>query len=73
MNNVKIVFNEEDMIYFIKDLMCLENESTWKRHTTDSKTEIKFVGNIHKVQKTIYGWLSAQPRKHNFELFGEDK
>ena len=58
--------NEMQMECFIKSLLSLP-DSGHLVHTTVSETlTIEFKGDIRKVQKEIYKWLSIPERKSNF-------
>ncbi len=58
--------NEKEMIFFIKDLLCLSQ--TYK--LSDGFT-IEFTGNYHKVQSEIIKWLNVPGRLNNLKLLGE--
>jgi len=70
MQKITMDFDEVRMTNFLKVIMCLDNNTNWRRITTNSELNIHFEGNIHKVQKNIYEWLNISSRKHNFELLG---
>lgn len=69
MNRINLDLNEDSMIMFIKDLLSLDDGSTWQHQTMDSTLNINFSGKLYLVQKNIHGWLSASPRQNCFELF----
>ena len=67
-------FTEEQMIFFIKDMLCL-NKRLYKSITKHSVLLIETSGdyNHHSVQKAIYAWLSIPERKYNFDLLSDVK
>ena len=68
---VKRTFNELEMTSIIKDLLCLQDKSTWFSQTIEDKIELKFTGNIYNVQKEILNWLNLSQRKQNIELLSD--
>ena len=68
MSSVRVTLHEVEMEAFIKELLSLVGEGTWKYVTLKDTLEIRFKGNGFKVQKAIYDWLNVPARKHNFEL-----
>lgn len=71
MQKVVMSLNEIEMSELIKNLLCLHHDGRWIHTTMTQQLELKFKGNRHNVQKSIYNWLSLPERKHNFELLGD--
>ena len=70
MDRFEITLDEDCMKQLIQDFLCLNNNSKWIYTSQDSMIKLTFHGNIYKIQKDIYEWLSVPPRKRNFELLG---
>jgi hypothetical protein len=70
MSKIEIKMSEMFMKDMIKGLLSLDSGSTWQCDTVRHQVKLLFNGNVYRVQKDIYNWLSVKERKHNFELLG---
>jgi len=70
-SDVELHLNEEEMIAFIKDLLCLDNDSRWVYFSPIRRLEIKFRGNRYNVQRAIFDWLNVPERKRTYQKGGK--
>ena len=66
MNEIVVKLGELEMVHLIMDLLSLSDKGCWTRTTVNDRIIIEFKGDIRKVQKEIYKWLSIPERKSNF-------
>jgi len=67
MKKIDIHLQGIHMEFFIKELLSLCDGGKWTNRTVTSEVKIHFKGNINKVQKAIYDWLSLPERRQNME------
>ena len=66
-----MTFDEDDMVEFLKDILCLNKGMEWKCITMSSDIIIRHNGNIYNVRQKILEWLTTPERLDQTTALGK--